>query len=152
MKDDDHSHCLRAELDDGITKRTSWTIRHPDRPGGDLLALASSAFAAAAVAFKGENSHNYWHRRCLRTAKDLFRDALTSEGTMYCDSIPECKKTYHSDGFDSHAFYAAAMLYKATGECMYKKVLTPSVADSTSLCTNQTYLDIAQAVSFKFPS
>lgn len=122
VKDDDHSHCLRAELDKGITKRTSWTTKYPQRPGRDMLALASAAFAASAVAFEGDNSYNYMRRRCLKTAKDLFRDAMKSKGKIYSDSIPECKKTYPSDGFGAHAFYAAAMLYKASGESRYRKV------------------------------
>jgi endoglucanase len=118
--DDDHSRCLRAEQDKGVTKRTTWTI-NSRRPGADLLAEAAAAFAAAAIAYKDESYKDILRGRCEKAAKDLFRDALTKKG-IYSDSLPECKKTYPSDGFETHVFYAAAMLCKMTGDSKYKKV------------------------------
>jgi hypothetical protein len=132
VKEDEHSRCLRAELDKGITKRTTFTVS-PKRPGGDLLAQASAAFAAAAIAYDGESKKSSLRKRCEETAKDLFRDAMKQKG-VYSDSISECKKTYPSNGFETHAFYAAAMLYKMTGDDKYKQV--PQLALNTPSVTS----------------
>ena len=54
----------------------------------------------------------------------------------YCDANPICAKTYKAEVWEQFMFYAAAWLYKATGEATFKKVRVRSPArTSAHSCT-----------------
>jgi hypothetical protein len=118
--DIDHSYLGRAETMN--TPRPVFKLTK-QKPGPDLTASAAGAMAACAVAFKGEDESV--SVLCLNTALSLWdmtfanQDALEN-GITYDQSIPEASKFYRSSGTNHHIFWAATMLFKATGDLKYR--------------------------------
>ena len=112
--DEDHSRCLRAQLDD-VTPRALLVVNRT-HPGADALASASTALAAASVALERSGSHAQLAARCLQHAQTLYRVAGDMGGS-YSASLPECARTYNTTGgpWQQFMFFNAAWLYKATG-------------------------------------
>lgn len=79
----DHENCFRAEKD-RFTPRTAFTVSS-GRRGCDLLFQAAAAFAAAAVALRGEKqtrSRNN-QRKAEQFAKLLFKEAQQQAPSVY---------------------------------------------------------------------
>jgi hypothetical protein len=118
--DIDHSYLGRAETLD--TARPVMMLTK-QKPGPDLTASAAGAMAACAAAFKGENESV--SALCLNTALSLWamtfanQDALDN-GITYDQSVPGASKFYRSSGTNHAIFFAATMLFKATGDLKYR--------------------------------
>ena len=109
--DADHRSFQRAECDKS-TPRTVYAIS-PCQPGSDLAANAAAAFAVCSAALAHTNPSQ--SADALTRAHQLY-DFAKSTRCLYCDSLPEGKRTYASDNWQQYAFFAAAWLFEATGE------------------------------------
>eukprot|EP00088_Acartia_fossae_P055120 TRINITY_DN64002_c0_g1_i1.p1 TRINITY_DN64002_c0_g1~~TRINITY_DN64002_c0_g1_i1.p1 ORF type:complete len:349 (-),score=72.83 TRINITY_DN64002_c0_g1_i1:55-999(-) len=96
--------------------RPSFKI-HAGAPGSDLAGEAAAALAAASMVFANEDPS--YSATLLQHAKQLFTFADTYRG-KYSDSVPGASSFYNSwSGFSDELMWAAAWLYKATGEATY---------------------------------
>lgn len=118
MTDADHSQMMRAEMDNK-TPRTSFAVLAPGKPGADLLFQSTAAFAASAVALR--NTGSPLAKKAEVEAKKVYAQAAARPG-IYSVSVPEAGKTYKSEGWEQYGFWAAAWMYKMTGESKYKQV------------------------------
>ncbi|KAF9624034.1 hypothetical protein IFM89_007732 [Coptis chinensis] len=112
----DHYCWERAE--DMTTSRTAYKL-DPAHPGSDLAGETSAALAAASLAFKAYNSS--YSKLLLVHAEQLFSFADRFRG-KYDKSIPSAQQFYAStSGYSDELLWAAAWLYRATGEEYYLK-------------------------------
>jgi endoglucanase len=110
----DHAEWIAPEL---MTMARPAYKLDPTKPGSDAAGGAAAALAAAYVAFKDVDPA--YAAKLLGHAKDLFRFADTYRG-KYSDSIPDAAKFYNShSGYNDELVWAAAWLYKATGDAGY---------------------------------
>jgi hypothetical protein len=119
----DHCECLRAEVDD-FSPRVVLVVNSAF-PGADAFAIASAAFASAAVALGALTERPAMvdlSQKCLQHAVTMYKHACKMQQN-YCVSVPECAKTYKADCWQQFVFFAAVWLYRATGKEAYKKVL-----------------------------
>lgn len=85
-------------------------------PGSDLAGETAAALAAASIVFADDSSYS---SACLEAARDLFSLADDHRG-IYTDSIPAAAGYYNSfSGYGDELGWAAAWMYKATGEATY---------------------------------
>ncbi|KAJ7954534.1 Endoglucanase [Quillaja saponaria] len=115
--DGDSDHYCWERAEDMTTPRTAYKIDE-DHPGSDLAGETAAALAAAALAFKPYNSS--YSSLLLVHAKQLFTFADRFRG-LYDDSIQCAQKFYTSSGYSDELLWAAAWLYRATGEEYYLK-------------------------------
>lgn len=120
--DCDHCECVRAEKDN-ITPRPVIVVS-PEKPGADMLSVASAAFSSAHAVLKTLPEHEALAKQCLKHATQLYKEAKANPG-IYSDSNPILAKTYKNDHWEQFAYLAAAWLYAATGDDTYLKVCTP---------------------------
>jgi len=86
-------------------------------PGSDLAGETAASLAAASLAFS--DSDPTYSDKLLTHAKQLFTFADTHRG-KYSDSVPEAATYYNSwSGYQDELVWAAAWLYKATGDQSY---------------------------------
>ena len=110
----DHAEWIAPEL---MTMNRPAYKLDPTKPGSDAAGGAAAALAAASVAFKDVDPA--YAAKLLGHAKDLFRFADTYRG-KYSDSIPDAANYYNSySGYNDELTWAAAWLYKATGDASY---------------------------------
>ena len=123
--DKDHSNCIRAELDTQTPRPV--LIVDTEHPGADVLAIAAAAFASASMALAQApaQQHQKLAGICLQHAFELY-DAAGRMRQEYCRSLPECAKTYRATVWQQYMFYAAAWLFKVTGEVRFEQV-SPSL-------------------------
>ncbi|KAK9025363.1 hypothetical protein V6N11_038232 [Hibiscus sabdariffa] len=118
----DHYCWERAE--DMTTPRTAFKLDQ-DHPGSDLAGETAAALAASSMAFKPYNSS--YSDLLLVHAKQLFSFADRFRG-LYDDSIPNAKQFYKSSGYSDELLWAAAWLFRATGEEQYLKYVVDNGA------------------------
>ncbi|KAL9240169.1 hypothetical protein vseg_014418 [Gypsophila vaccaria] len=123
--DSDHQCWQRAE--DMTTPRSVFKI-NAQAPGSDLAGEIAAALAAASIVFKHVD-HKY-SASLLRHAKQLYEFAKAHQG-KYSDSIPIVGKYYSSSGFQDELMWAAAWLYRATGDQNYYGILGNSQPGGT---------------------
>jgi hypothetical protein len=86
-------------------------------PGSDLAGETAAALAAAAMAF--EPSQPSYAATLLQHARELYAFADTYRG-VYSDCITDAAAFYRSwSGYQDELAWAAAWLYRATGESTY---------------------------------
>jgi endoglucanase len=89
-----------------------------DKPGSDLVGETAAAMAAASMVFK--KSDATYSETLLKQSKALFKFANEHRGT-YVNAITDAKNFYNSwSGFGDELAWAAAWLYRATNDSMYK--------------------------------
>ena len=87
------------------------------KPGSELAGEAAAALAAASILCKKTDSA--YSGQLLSHARQLFAFADAHRG-KYTDAIPDARNFYHSyTGYHDELAWAAAWLYKATGEAGY---------------------------------
>ena len=89
-----------------------------DVPGTEIAAETAAAMAASALVLRdaGETALS---EKLIAKAQRLFAFGEAHQGT-YTDAIPDADKFYHSwSGYTDELSWAAAWLYKATGERRY---------------------------------
>ncbi|KAK8985306.1 hypothetical protein V6N11_068571 [Hibiscus sabdariffa] len=118
----DHYCWERAE--DMTTPRTAFKLDQ-GHPGSDLAGETAAALAASSMAFKPYNSS--YSDLLLVHAKQLFLFADRYRG-LYDDSIPSAKPFYKSSGYSDELLWAAAWLFRATGEEQYLKYVVDNGA------------------------
>ncbi|DBB16038.1 hypothetical protein WJX82_000557 [Trebouxia sp. C0006] len=85
-------------------------------PGSDLVGASAAALAAAAVVFNASD-HTY-STQLLATAESLYNFGCAYEG-LVSDSVPQVSYAYLSTSYLDDLAFAAAWLYKATGNSTY---------------------------------
>ncbi|CAI7899535.1 unnamed protein product [Closterium sp. NIES-53] len=114
----DHSCWQRPE--DMTTDRTAYKI-DATHPGSDLAGETAAAMAAASMAFAGKDTA--YSNLLLTHSKQLFSFADTYKGA-YSDVITNVQNFYRSwSGYQDELAWAAAWLYKATGNGSYVSYL-----------------------------
>ncbi|GAB4842798.1 hypothetical protein Ancab_012776 [Ancistrocladus abbreviatus] len=113
--DGESDHCCWERAEDMTTPRTAYRL-DSSNPGSDLAGETAAALAAASLAFQPYNSS--YSIQLLFHAKQLFSFADTFRG-QYDDSIPAAKSFYPSSGYMDELLWAAAWLYRATGNNYY---------------------------------
>ncbi|XAR55094.1 Cellulase [Bertholletia excelsa] len=112
--DGNRDHQCWERPEDMDTPRTLYKITSGS-PGTEVAAEAAAALSAAAIVFKGVNSN--YSARLLSHSKSLFEFADRYRGS-YQGSCPfYCSYS----GYQDELLWAAAWLYKATGEVSYLK-------------------------------
>ena len=112
----DHGYWGAPETVEANTTRRAFAI-DPSRPGSDVAASTSSAFAAASMLFRGVD--NAYADKLLKNARQLYEFAETYQG-KYSDSVAQANPYYTSwSGYGDELASGAAWLYKATGEQSY---------------------------------
>jgi endoglucanase len=112
----DHGYWGSPESVEQRTTRNAFYI-DASRPGSDVAASTSSAFAAASMLFRGVD--NQYADELLKNAKQLYEFAETYQG-KYSDSVPQASPFYTSwSGYGDELASGAAWLHKATGEQSY---------------------------------
>ncbi len=87
------------------------------KPGTEIAAEAAAALASAHILFKNEDAA--YATKLLQHAKTLFAFADNYRGT-YTNAIPDAASYYNSySGYYDELVWAAAWLYRATGETSY---------------------------------
>ncbi|KAL4038978.1 hypothetical protein IC575_002620 [Cucumis melo] len=115
--DGSSDHFCWQRPEDMTTPRTAFKIDE-SHPGSDLAGETAAALAAASIAFKTYNSA--YSNLLLVHAKELFTFADTFRG-LYDDSIPCASGFYTSSGYWDELLWAAAWLFRATGDEYYLK-------------------------------
>ena len=149
--DRDHSECMRAELDKQMPRPV--LIVDSKHPGADAFAIASCAFASSSMALKAAGGdHAELADTCLQHAQIMYQHAGPM-ATGYCDSLPICAKTYKAEQWEQYMFFAAAWLYRATGQAGFKKVWLhlcrnrmPSISAVAHDCTRNAVLQVVCAL------
>ncbi len=85
-------------------------------PGSDLAGETAAAMAASSMVFKKADAN--YSSILLRHAQELFQFADQYKG-LYSDCITDAKDFYKSSGYNDELVWAAAWLYRATGEKEY---------------------------------
>jgi len=112
----DHAYPGRPESmeADGVA-RPAYSLT-PTSPGSDCAGESAAALASAAILF--EDSDPAYSAQLIKHAKELFEFADKYRG-LYSDSIADAKIFYKSWGYEDELIWAAAWLYKATGDATY---------------------------------
>lgn len=131
--DCDHGECVRAEKDDHTPRPV--IVVSPEKPGADMLTVASAAFSSAYAVLKTMPEHEALATKCLNHAKQLYNHAKANPG-IYSDSNPILAKTYKNDHWEQFAYLAAAWLYESTDNEAYLKVLD-FLTTSKSICLDK---------------
>ncbi|KAL4443449.1 hypothetical protein ABPG75_011186 [Micractinium tetrahymenae] len=121
----DHSYWGRPEDQTGA--RPAFTY-DSSKPASDAAGAAASALASASLLFRASDPS--YADTCLTYARRLFTFAAANEG-KYSDSYQSATNVYTSSSYLDDLAFAAAWLYRATGEASY-------------LTAAQTYLKRAQ--------
>lgn len=101
-----------------------------DNPGSDLAGEAAAALASASLLFR--DSDPAYAEECLRHARELFQFADRYRG-VYSEAIPDARAYYNSfTGYQDELAWAAAWLYRATGEKSYLEKAEKIYADELS--------------------
>jgi len=112
----DHAFWGPAEL--MTMARPAYTIS-PTAPGTEVAMETAAALAAAAVIFKGRDGYDGYSDILLAHARQLFTFGDTYRG-VYSASIPDAANYYKSwSGYNDEIVWAAAWLYKATGNSTF---------------------------------
>lgn len=106
---DDHSYWGPPETFPSGMKRPSFEL-NPEHPGSDIAGEVAAAFAAASLVFA--ESDSVYSKTLLLHARQLFDFADTHRGIG-------SKDFYGSTGYKDELAWAAAWLFKATGEANY---------------------------------
>ncbi|KAL4451254.1 hypothetical protein ABPG77_009326 [Micractinium sp. CCAP 211/92] len=106
----DHAYWGRPE--DQLGPRPSYTW-DSSKPASDAAGAAACALASASLLFKASDAA--FAASCLDHARRLFNFASTYEG-KYSASQPGPTYVYPSTQFEDDLAFAAAWLYRATGE------------------------------------
>lgn len=83
--------------------------------GSDVAGETSAALAAMAIVFGSDRD---FRTQLLKHARELYRLAVSYEG-YYSDCIGDAADFYPSSGYTDELIWAAAWLYRATGEAHY---------------------------------
>ncbi|KAL4420827.1 hypothetical protein ABPG75_010483 [Micractinium tetrahymenae] len=109
----DHAYWGRPEEQRGPRPAYTWDA---SKPASDAAGAAASALASASLLFKSGDPA--FAADCLDHARRLFTFASTHEG-KYSASQPGPTYVYPSTQFEDDLAFAAAWLYRATGEEPY---------------------------------
>ncbi|RVW45466.1 Endoglucanase 5 [Vitis vinifera] len=115
--DGDSDHYCWERAEDMTTPRNAYKL-DPNHPGSDLAGETAAAMAAASMAFKLYNSS--YSSLLLAHGKQLFSFADRFRG-QYDDSIQCARQYYTSSGYSDELLWAAAWLFRATGDEYYLK-------------------------------
>ncbi|CAI5516534.1 unnamed protein product [Closterium sp. Naga37s-1] len=114
--DPNSDHACWQRPEDMTTDRTAYKI-DAQHPGSDLAGETAAALAAASIAFRGRNSS--YANTLQSRARQLFVFADEYRG-VYSDAIPSAQNFYRSfSGYQDELLWAAAWLYRATGDEAY---------------------------------
>ncbi|CAN0909125.1 Endoglucanase 5 [Linum grandiflorum] len=122
--DGESDHYCWERAEDMTTSRTSYKVDE-NHPGSDIAGETAAAFAASSIAFKRYDSK--YSDLLLSHAKQLFLFADRHRG-LYTDSIPNAKQFYTSSGYSDELLWAAAWLYRSTGDDYYLKYVVDNAA------------------------
>ncbi|PIA60759.1 hypothetical protein AQUCO_00300343v1 [Aquilegia coerulea] len=123
-----HPNVLYAQVGDGYKDHVCWqrpedmTSPRPSykideqHPGSDLAAETAAALSASSIIFAKSDSN--YSSLLLTHAKQLFEFARNHRG-IYSQSIPVAAKFYRSSLDADELLWAAAWLYRATGDDAY---------------------------------
>jgi endoglucanase len=101
-----------------------------EKPGSDLAGETAAALAAASIAFKPTDAK--YAATCLAHARQLYDFAEQKLG-KYSDAIPDAGNFYKSwSGYQDELAWAAAWLYRATGEKAYLEKAEAAYAKLTA--------------------
>ncbi|CAI9094170.1 OLC1v1029863C3 [Oldenlandia corymbosa var. corymbosa] len=134
LKAQDSQSSLYAQVGDGTRDHQCWerpedmdtprTIYKIDKktPGTEVAAEVAAAFAAASSVFKHTSPR--YADRLMHQSKEMFQFAITNKGS-YQGSCP-----YYCSfsGYEDELLWAAAWIYKLTGEKYYLRYLTANQA------------------------
>ena len=109
----DHSYWGRADQETGPRPSFVWDT---SRPASDLAAAAASALAATSLALRPSDAT--YADRCLAAARQLLAFAQAREG-KYSAAYPSATYVYASSSYLDDLAFAAAWLWRATGEAAY---------------------------------
>lgn len=109
----DHDYVGRPE--DMTMNRPAFKIT-TSNPGSDLAGETAAALAAASILF--QDSEPIYASTCLQHAEELYDFANQYQGE-YADSITDAADSYGSYGLYDELAWAAAWLYRATGDVNY---------------------------------
>ncbi|KAI3430666.1 hypothetical protein D9Q98_005258 [Chlorella vulgaris] len=109
----DHSYWGRPEEQTGPRPAYVWDAT---KPASDAAGSAASALASASLLLRASDPE--YAAACLDHARRLFKFASKYEG-KYSASLPGPTYVYPSYNFEDDLAYAAAWLYRATGEAAY---------------------------------
>ncbi|CAG0886960.1 unnamed protein product [Darwinula stevensoni] len=113
--DVDHKYWGRPEDWPSNMERPSYFIDE-NSPGSDLAAETAAAMAASSMVFRGND--DTYADTLLRHARELY--AFADEKIVrYSESIPDAQEFYPSTSCKDELTWAAAWLYRATGETSY---------------------------------
>ncbi len=123
------ANVLYGQVGKGSTDHSYWgppetmTMARPSyavttaKPGSEIAAESAAAMAAAAILFQPEDPG--YAATLLTHARQLYDFADRYRG-KYSDSIPDAASFYNSySGYFDELVWAAAWLYRATGEASY---------------------------------
>ena len=100
---------------DGYRPKIWWLT--PENPGSEPAGESAAFLAAASILFAEEDAG--YAATLLEHARDLYTFASTHQGN-YTDAIPGVSSFYNSfSGYEDELAWAAAWLYRATGEANY---------------------------------
>lgn len=108
-------HAFWGRPEDMTMDRPAYKITEAN-PGSDLVAETSAALAAASILFKDSNPA--YSAECLQHSRELYDFANNFRGD-YDATIPGVSEFYASYGYYDELAWAAAWLYRATGETSY---------------------------------
>ena len=113
--EEDHKMWTRAtDIDD--ENRPCYQI-NATHPGSDLAGEVAAALAASSLVFF--NVDRAYYTKLVKHAEELYNFANMYRG-MYSDAIPDAAKFYKSwSGYDDELAWAAAWLFKTTGNQKY---------------------------------
>ncbi|KAJ8632987.1 hypothetical protein MRB53_026323 [Persea americana] len=118
--DGNSDHACWERPEDMDTPRGSYRIDE-SKPGSDVAGEAAAAMAAASIVFKESNPS--YSSQLLIHAKQLFDFGRTHVG-LYQNSITVASKFYPSNGYEDELLWAAAWLYRASGDQVYLDYLS----------------------------
>lgn len=115
---DDHSWWGPAEVlmqsDSDAAKRKAYFISENCR-GSDLAGETAAAMASLSLVFKRDLEYR---KKLLTHAEQLYEFAVRYQG-IYSDCLADAEDFYPSSGYEDELVWAAAWLFKATGEARY---------------------------------
>ncbi|GAA0185464.1 hypothetical protein LIER_32752 [Lithospermum erythrorhizon] len=115
------------ERPEDMKERRPLTQVNTSYPGTDVAAETAAAMASASLVFKSIDST--YSQNLLKHAKELFAFADAFRG-LYSKSIIRVQDYYNSSGYGDELLWAAAWLYRATGEESFLSYVTKRNGDS----------------------
>lgn len=108
-------HQLWGRPEEMNTSRPAFKI-NAQHPGSDLAGETAAALAAVSLVYSEVDPE--YSATCIQHAKQLYKFATRFRG-LYHEAIKGAAQFYESSGYGDELSWAAAWLYKATGNILY---------------------------------